>query len=619
MAQKSEVRQAVPGTEIEMLGGNNKERIGGNSILVKVANEEGKETRILFDAGALFTPYESGFEAAFPDMDDFFDRKDAKTGNIAKAVKPVSAIMLTHVHEDHIGALIHLIKMGYVLPPVKASRYTKNLISLSFRKEGLEPPQIDVVKPGDNILIGDDMIVEAYSVAHSVVDSLGFHTLTFVNGRPDAGILNNGDFLTESEMPVGRAFELDAVRDIAKRKLITHVLVDSTSTMPHGSERIGFDQAVENTLGVINANRGRDVILSPVISRSMQNLAIDIETARRLNTKICLDGKWLKLAVQAMQMSGYKDFDDIIYKGSIGQYLADKSIQKKYIVCTGAFAQGMEEYEKNQGMGNRIPMAAATKIALDLHKDIRLSDRRFDQNVLVLMRQRIIEDINGRTGPKMLQMMAAKGAKVVMSPCGKNVGDIEQVKMQDSGHLNAEALKKYAGNLFDFVAAHSLEKGTDPVKVTFISIHGNPEQCDGTRQALGEIGAETFIPQNRQIIRLGRNKTEDVTGYLPPQTWIAVKHLVFDPLKPDDSIPYDGRNEYWRIDENYMPIEKLMEYEAPKKERPGGRGYYANHPELEKFENSPMRDPMHRKGGKKTGGKKSLGFLKKIRGSEGNF
>lgn len=73
MAQKSEVRQAVPGTEIEMLGGNNKERIGGNSILVKVANEEGKETRILFDAGALFTPYESGFEAAFPDMDDFFE------------------------------------------------------------------------------------------------------------------------------------------------------------------------------------------------------------------------------------------------------------------------------------------------------------------------------------------------------------------------------------------------------------------------------------------------------------------------------------------------------------------------------------------------------------------
>lgn len=185
------------------------------------------------------------------------------------------------------------------------------------------------------------MEIEPFMVSHSVVDAMGFHTLTKVDGKPYAGIINNGDFLVEENMPVGQSFNFETYTDLLKRKLTTNVQIDSTSTVPNGSERIGFEQAVQNTLQVIEANSDRSLIVSPVISRSVENIAIDIAAARKLGTKVYLEGKWLQLVKQAMTDSGHLDFDDVVYRGALDQYLADKGVKRKYVVCTGAFAQGL--------------------------------------------------------------------------------------------------------------------------------------------------------------------------------------------------------------------------------------------------------------------------------------
>ena len=557
----------TPDTKIEFLGGVNEDRIGGNASVIEHTNEKGETARVMFDLGAMFAPYESGFESAYPNADEYFDRVNPENNKETKARKPVDALFITHAHEDHIGALVNYAKMGYQLPTIKTSRFTKNLISIVFTQNGVKAPKLETIKPGDNIAIGDDMVIEPFVVSHSTLESMGFHTLTFVDGKPHAGILNFGDVLTDENMPIGAAYKSENVADLLKRKLTTTVLVDSTSVVPNGKPRLGFDKAVENTVQVIKQNPDRNVIISPVISRSFQNIAVDIEAARQVGAKVCFDGAWLKLVYQAMQLSGYNDFDDVIYKGDLKKFQEDVKVGKKYVVCTGAFAQGLQEYNNNQGhIGiNNIPMASATKMALGLHRDFKLS-----KNCLIVARQRIIDEINGQTGPEMLQKMAAQGAKVVMSPGMRKVANFEEVQMQDSGHMNAEAF----GKLVDFIAQYA-------PKATYVPIHGNPQQCENVAEVARQHKAKAVLTANQERLSVAEGKAE-ATVDERPFTWIALKKVYPNPLKPNDAIPPEGKEEFWIVDANYQPIENKPFYDTSvvKSYKPGEKEYYANQAEL---------------------------------------
>ncbi len=588
MAKKS----VKSGTKLKFIGGVNRDRIGGNCSIIEHTDEKGETTRVMFDLGTMFTPYESGFNSALPDVTEYFSRFDDETDTLIPATKPVSALFLTHAHEDHIGAMIDYTKMGYRLPPIKASRFTRALVRLAFKQEGLEPPAIDTVKPEDNIKIGDNMVVEPFTVSHSVIGAMGYHTLTFLKDKPCAGIINNGDFLTEENMPVGESFSTEKYQDLLKRKPTTHIELDSTSTRPHGKERIGFEQAVVNTYDVIRANPDRNIIISPVISRSVQNIAIDIETARRLHTKICLDGKWLSLVHQAMTLSGNDDFDDVIYKGKLDKYLTDKRVQLKYIVNTGAFAQGMEEYEQNRSDTSNIPMASATKMALDLHKDLRVNS-----NVLVIARQRIIDEINGKTGPKMLQLLASKGAKVVMTPSGRKIGNFAEVQMQDSGHVNAQAM----GELMECIHKQA-------PKAVIIPIHGNPQQCQDTADIASQHHLATHLASNTEELGLSKGKTTEIK-VAEPTVWVGVKKVYYNPLQPEADVPYEGKTEYWYIDEYYTPLRKIGEKNNVIIHRPGDKDYRVSDGQMfdDKYEDAVLHEPMNNRRKPKTFSKKEKG------------
>lgn len=567
-------------TILKFIGGINKDRIGGNCSVLEHTDDNGKTERVMFDLGSMFTPYESGFVAAYPNVDEYFDRKDLKTGEVYKALKPVNALFITHAHEDHIGALINYTKMGYQLPPIKAGAFTRNFIRLAFAAEGMIAPEMEKIKAGDIIRAGDNIEVEAVDVSHSIVDSLGFHTLTYNNGKPYAAVMNNGDFLTEEEMPLGKAFNKERYLDVLKRKSAptTVVCIDSTSTTPHSSERIGFENAVNNAYNVVMEHPDRNLIISPVISRSVQNMAIDIAVARKLNTKVWLDGKWLETVKYAMALSGYLDFDDVIYKGSIQGYLSDKGISRKYIICTGAFAQGLENYEYNLGIDatSPIPMASATKMALDLHPYVKI-----DKNVLVLARQRIIEEINGRTGPKMLQLLASQGAEIVMTPGSRRVSNFKEVQMQDSGHANAKAVKSLMTDVKEVVP-----------DIIVIPIHGNPEQCRNTEEIMSEIGVKTYVAGNQEGLEIGNGKVINVEPKVTPLTWYAVKLVMPNPYS-EREVPAEGIREYWEVNEDYQPLQKICEVQNPA--RGYNRGKYSNHEKkLEQAESLPYREKMRK-------------------------
>ena len=560
-----------PGTKIVFVAGVNDERIGGNCSIIEHTNEKGEVSRAMFDLGTMFAPYESGFDAAYPNVDEYFDRVDPVSGKETKATKPVDMLFITHAHEDHIGGLVNYVRMGYKLPPIRTSRFTRNLINIVFTQNGITEgrPEIVPVKPGENIRVSEDMVAEAFSVSHSIIDSLGFHTLTFVDGKPEAGIMNYGDFLTEENMPLGKSFNSEEIEDLMRRKPVTTFLVDSTSISPRAGKRIGFDKAVENAVSVINRNPERNVIISPVISRSLQNMSIDIEAARQTGTKVCLDGTWLRLVYKAMQLSGYKDFEDVVYKGDVAKFLEDKKVAKKYIICTGAFAQGLNEYKSNQsGNGfNAIPMASATRMALGLHKSLTLGS-----NCLVLARQRIIDEINGKTGPEMLQLMAAQGAKVVMTPGSKKVGNFEEIQMQDSGHVNGEA----------FVRLMEMNRKYAPDAV-YVPIHGNPQQCETTRKMAEDFGAKSVTVANsaQLAVKAGEAKEIEDAGR-KDFSWIAVKKVLYNPLEPEEFVLPEGSLEFWLVDKNYQPLQDKPFFDTAmvRNSKPGNDDYYANHGEL---------------------------------------
>ncbi|MBR2033658.1 MAG: hypothetical protein IKA03_03185, partial [Alphaproteobacteria bacterium] len=364
-----------------------------------------------------------------------------------------------------------------------------------------------------------------------------------------------------------------------------------------GKERIGFEQAVENTYNAIKRHPEKSIIISPVISRSVQNIAIDIEVARRLGTKVCLDGKWLTLVKDAMFLSGFNDFEDVLYKGNLKAFLADDKIKLKYIDNTGAFAQGLENYEYNVGVDeiSPIPMSSATKMALDLHPVLRV-----DQKVLVLARQRIIDEINGRTGPKMLQMFAAQGATVIMSPSAQKVGNFEEVQMQDSGHVNATAIKALMKDVKSAVK-----------DVMVIPIHGNPDQLGDTAQAMKEVGVESHLVGNKEGVHVVDGKISNIEPKLTPLTWYAVRSISPNPFSERD-VPLEGLREFWEVTEDYEPIRKICEVANVQRFSPRDENYSNSHKLLEKADDMPRKEKMKSKKQKK----KSLDMINIMKGKK---
>lgn len=562
------------GTCVTLVGGNNAKRIGGNSYVIEVKNE-GRTTRAMVDLGAVITNYETGYETAFPNVDKYFDRIDPESGKFINAENPIDILVLTHLHEDHVGALVHLGQMGYVIPQIQTSKLTRNAVRMMFHKAVLSEPDIRAIKPKENVKIGEDMIMEGFMEAHSAVDAMGFHFLTFKGDKADVGLITHGDFMDGDDVPFGKVELWEDLKDLASRKPITHILMESTAApyaskaqeLAHETPRNGYQQNVKNVLNVIKENPGKTII-SPVISRSFNQTYIDFAAAKELGTQILLDGEWLKMMNRAMLISGHKEFENSIYKGDMEQYLKDPKVRVKYIVCTGSFAQGLQEYDENTTSGAQIAMSSATKMALGMHPEIDI-----DSNVLVLARQRIINDINGKSGPKMLQLLAEQGATVVMSPGDQQVANFQVVPMQDSGHIKNGELRDYYHKM------HALAP-----EVEYISIHGSEEQLNNTKRVIQGEGGTCHVFVNSDKMQLGKQQTHAVEEEHGPQEWIGAQRVYYNPLDPDTSIPKSGMLVYYRIDEHFMrlseePFFKESMFLATAS-KPGGKDYYDNHPEL---------------------------------------
>lgn len=194
---------------------------------------------LLLDAGMLFPPAEMpGVDSIVPDFDYLVERKDR-----------VHGILLTHGHEDHIGALSHALQASPA--PVYGSRLTLGFARKRLQERGVSA-DLRVLSPGQPAQVGP-FRVHPIRVAHSVLDSLALAIET-----PAGTVLASGDFKIDASAPPEERTDLEALTQWGDRGVLA-LLSDSTNVEQPGTTG-GEDDVLPAFEEVLARTRGRVLV-----------------------------------------------------------------------------------------------------------------------------------------------------------------------------------------------------------------------------------------------------------------------------------------------------------------------------------------------------------------------
>ena len=290
---------------------------------------------IVIDAGVMFPGEDMpGIDFAIPDFSYLRENADR-----------VRAILITHGHEDHIGALPYLI--AEINAPVYASRLTHGLITVKMRERKLlDEARLNVVEPGAPFRIGESFRVEFFRVCHSIPDAMGIAVTT-----PLGVAIHTGDFKIDHTPADGMGSDFTALSRIVGDGALL-LFSDSTYAEVEGytaSERI-VGEALDRVIGEAP---GRVMIatFASLISRVQQV----INAAERHGRKITVVGRSMMNNVNMALNMGYLDAPaDMIVPMSTARQLPHEEV---IIVATGSQGE---------------PTSALVRIANGRHRDVEV-------------------------------------------------------------------------------------------------------------------------------------------------------------------------------------------------------------------------------------------------------
>ncbi len=504
------------GTTYTLLGGNNSNRIGASCSIIEHKFKKGVPlTRIMVDMGAMLVPEGSDVDLAFPDVRKYLGTKTAYPE------ERLDAIFITHIHEDHIGAYAKLALAGYTFPPTYGSKETLEGFKMLLKDAGVELNADDwkdkfvEVKAGEPVNIRG-VEIEAVDMSHPAVGSMGYHFLTKIDGKDVAGIFHTGDYNLR-KVKLGRGFDRSAVEDLAKRKLTSHIILDSTSTGSDDKYNITYDEAVHNIVELMKKYNDKQFIV-PVISGSMENAAPWLEAARIMGRKVDIGGYRQKLIYTSLQNAGIKEFDDVIIKGDGNEFVSKFKLHERLFLISGAMAEEhsglakLAQQEKVKPCSNNKNKKKNKKSG---HPYITIGD---NDSVLALP-QRGIEEISYYKLKQHANQTAQLGAIVVVTASELSLGDYETVRLQSSGHANSNQTSELIS-----IFANAKER---PGDLTCIPTHGNYEQLMNTAHIAREVGLSVFFCLNNDSIKFDNNAYEKTVKdcKLPKTPWLGVKEI----------------------------------------------------------------------------------------------
>jgi len=343
---------------------------------------------IVVDAGMGF-PEESayGVDVSIPDFDFLEEYREN-----------LSAIVLTHGHEDHIGALPYILKKFNV--PVYASHFTAGLADSKLDEHGiLGDVLVHRVEPRQVVEIGP-FKVEFIRASHSLIDCFSLAIQT-----PVGTIIHTGDYKVDETPVIGEPIDLRTLRRYGQEGVLA-LLSDSTNATVPG--RTPSERAVIPAFEEIFSEASGRIIVAAFAS-SIHRLQIVFDVAQQFGRKVCVLGRSMLKNVEIADRLGYLDIHD----GLLVSLNQTKSLGDDEIVFLVTGSQGESR-------------AALSQMANQSYKGLTVED-----GDTVILSARIIPG-NERAISRMIGALYKRGANII---------EEKRRLVHVSGHASQEDIK----------------------------------------------------------------------------------------------------------------------------------------------------------------------------------
>lgn len=297
---------------------------------------EYRDSIVVVDAGLMFPEdYMLGVDYVIPDM-DYLKRNKSK----------VAGVVLTHAHEDHIGALPYLLR--YIKTPVFGTSFTLGIVRHKLEEHGLLlSTALYEISPRDILKLGA-FELDFIRVGHSVVDGVGIAVKT-----PIGVIIHSGDFKMSYSSNQSMMTDLNKFARFGEAGVLA-LLSDSTNVEKEGYT-ISDNQIGETLAKIIDKSRGRVIVA--LFASNVGRIQQIINIAKSKGSKIIFDGRSIVISVNIARQLGYLHIDDHM-EVDIEQ-LKNFPDNKIIIITTGSQGE---------------PLSALARMASGTHKYIKVKD-----------------------------------------------------------------------------------------------------------------------------------------------------------------------------------------------------------------------------------------------------
>ncbi|MBC5739591.1 ribonuclease J [Blautia sp. 2744] len=345
--------------------------LGGlEQIGMNITAFEYEDSIVVVDCGLAFPEDDMlGIDLVIPDVTYLKE-------NISK----VKGFVITHGHEDHIGALPYVLKE--VNAPIYSTKLTLGLITNKLKEHNLvRSTKLKEVKHGQVINLGD-FSIEFIKTNHSIQDASALAIYS-----PAGIVVHTGDFKVDYTPVFGDAIDLQRFAEIGKKGVLA-LMCDSTN-----AERPGFTMS-ERSVGhvfdnLFNEHKNARIIIATFAS-NVDRVQQIIDTSYRFGRKVAVEGRSMVNIISVASELGYLRIPEntLIEIDQVKNYPDEKVV----LITTGSQGESM---------------AALSRMAADIHKKITIKP-----NDTIIFSSNPIPG-NEKAVSKVINELSMKGAKVI--------------------------------------------------------------------------------------------------------------------------------------------------------------------------------------------------------------